>query len=145
MSDDMELDFTAAKPTKAQEVVNHFTAPGPGETPANVAAVDDPLDVGKLEYKELCEDLLAEYSKVSVKKKQLEEIHDMLRANILKTMGREETATRGKFAVWVRQQERKGEVDLKRMIADGEIKEDVLAKYRKPSTSYQKIEVKKLG
>ena len=145
-NDDMELDFTQAKPTKAQEIVNHFTQPsGPGESITNTAAVDDPHDVGKLEYKELTEELLAEYVKVSERSKSLDDIKEMLRLNILKVMGRDETATRGKFAVWVKSQERKGDVDYKRLLADKEITEEIVAHYRKPSSKYQKLEVKRLG
>ena len=135
MNDD-EIDFDLAKPSKAQEVINHFKSGPVGE---------DALDVGKLEYKELCEELLAEYHGVSEKLKAMEDVKEMLRRNVLKLMGREEGATRGKYAVFVKSQERKGDVDYKRLLQDREITEEILGQYRKPSTTYQKLEVKRLS
>jgi hypothetical protein len=141
--DNDEIDFTQGKPTKEREIVNHFS--GPGEKVTNVPEVDDPIDIGKLEYKELTEELIAEYYQVSERSKALDEIKEMLRRNILKVMGRDESAIRGKFTVLVKSQERKGDVDYKRLLADGEITEEILAAYRKPNTQYQKLEVRKLG
>lgn len=126
-----EVDFEGAKPVNpgAQKVVDYFNTD----------------DVGKLEYKELNEDLLGEYLKVAERLKSLEEIKEMLRANILKVMGREETAQRGKLAVWVKNLTRKGDVDYKRLLKDKEITEEIVTAYRKPDTGYQKIEVRRLG
>lgn len=135
MSDE-EIDFTEAKPVGNVEKIKKFF---------NTPAVDDPIhDVGNLEYREVCEELLNEYLVVSERLKALEDIKDMLKANIIKTMGREESCQRGGFAVWVHNQERKGDIEWKRLLADGEITEDILEKYRKPATQYKKVEVKKL-
>lgn len=126
-----EVDFEGAKPVNpgAQKVVDYFNTD----------------DVGKLEYKELNEDLLGEYLKVAERLKSLEEIKEMLRANILKLMGRSESHQVGKLAVWVKSLTRKGDVDYRRLLKDKEITEEIVAAYRKPDTEYQKIEVRRLG
>ena len=138
MSDNQaEIDFDRAKPVNegAKKVKEFFAG----------SSVEDPIhDVGNLEFKELCEELLKEYHVVSDRLKALEDIKDMLRANIVKCMGREEAAQRGGFAVWCREQERKGEIDWKRLLQDGEITEAILEQYRKPSSRYKKVEVKPL-
>ena len=125
MSDEWEL---ATEKTKAQEVIDHFAG-----------------DVGKLEYKELNVDLLAEYHAVCEKLKAMEDIREMLRANVLKCMGRDESATRGAFVCFVKSEKRSGSVDWKRMLADGEVTSEIMAKYRKPDTDVKKVEVKKMG
>jgi len=59
-----------------------------------------PEDVGDLEYKELCPELVEEYAAIKVKMAALKDIHDGLRANILKCADAESRSEK-KWAVKV--------------------------------------------
>jgi len=118
----------------AERIVDHFQRDLPG-----------PSDVHREAQAEM-EALVAGYKEKSDLAKKLAEELEAEREAILKRIGGVAgTMQIGKHVVTVRQEERAGSVDYKRLLKDKEITEEILSQYRKPSTQYQKLEVRKLA
>ena len=79
--------------------------------------IPGPEDLGELEYKELNEELLAEYAAVSEKLDGLDKVKKSLRAEIIKLIGDAESAQRGSYVVFVKPESR-ASIDWEAVVRD---------------------------
>lgn len=121
----------AEDPGKAEEIKAFF------------GAVPDPEEG---EPQELTEELLAEHFAMGEKLKALEELYKGSREKILRLMGREENAMRGKYACFVKER-KSSRVDWQRFCKDqfGEGLKELLTEQYVAESESKVLEVKKVG
>lgn len=109
--------------------------------------VPGPESMGGLEFKELCEEMLAEYHGIAEKLAALTALKEDRRDAILRFMGKSENAIKGAYLAEVQAKKGRLTTDWEGLVRDmiGKVDAETMKKYQKQGEESRALTVKKLS